>query len=318
MTKYVNNTGISLSVAVYLATDHYDYNYDPNYYSATTLIKPIKEIILSKRVDLENVATDIATKVQSQSGTAWHSAIEYAWLNNHKQALKDLGYPQRIIDKIEVNPTDVKPGMIPVYLERRKVKDFNGLKIGGKFDFCADGILEDFKQTQTYSYTSGNNDKGYSLQGSIYKWLFPEFITKDYMRVQYLFTDWKLFELKKNPNTYPPHRQMSVKIDLMSKVETEQYIRNKTDLIKRLRDAPEDQIPECTSEDLWMSDPIWKYYKNPNKTGKSTKNFTVYSEALTRLVKDNNVGILVKVEGKVKRCEYCSAFTVCKQKDKYI
>jgi hypothetical protein len=50
ISKYTNNTGIGLSMAVYLATDNYDHNHDPRTISATTLIKSTKQIILGERV----------------------------------------------------------------------------------------------------------------------------------------------------------------------------------------------------------------------------------------------------------------------------
>ena len=51
MSKYINTEDTPLSVAVFLATDHYDY--DPNTISATRLLKPIRQTILSGRVPKE-------------------------------------------------------------------------------------------------------------------------------------------------------------------------------------------------------------------------------------------------------------------------
>ena len=46
MRKYLNGTNVPLSVALFLADDNYDY--EPNTISATALIRPIRQIILSK------------------------------------------------------------------------------------------------------------------------------------------------------------------------------------------------------------------------------------------------------------------------------
>ena len=50
MRRFTNNADIDLSVAVWLAHDDYDYVTKPNYISVTTLIKPIRQIILRGRV----------------------------------------------------------------------------------------------------------------------------------------------------------------------------------------------------------------------------------------------------------------------------
>ena len=62
----------------------------------------------------------------------------------------------------------------------------------------------------------------------------------------------------------------------------------------------------------------YKYYKNPQKTDRSTKNFDNLAEANLRMIDDGNVGTVLTVKGEVKRCHYCAAFTVCKQKDAYL
>ena len=47
MNPVTNNTNLPLSIAVWLACDDYDYNNDPYTISATTLLKPLKQIYSS-------------------------------------------------------------------------------------------------------------------------------------------------------------------------------------------------------------------------------------------------------------------------------
>lgn len=47
--QYTNTTNIPLPLAVFLATD--DYDYQPDTISVTTLLKPIKQIILGRRLE---------------------------------------------------------------------------------------------------------------------------------------------------------------------------------------------------------------------------------------------------------------------------
>ena len=47
--KFTNKNNIPLSLAVWLVTDEYDYVDKPNYISATSLLKPTRQLVLSKR-----------------------------------------------------------------------------------------------------------------------------------------------------------------------------------------------------------------------------------------------------------------------------
>jgi hypothetical protein len=89
--------------------------------------------------------------------------------------MASLGYPQDIIDRVIVNPTpeDLKPDSIPVYMELRSFKEIDGVRVSGKFDFVAEGKVEDFKSTSTFAWKSGDKVEDYRLQGSIYRWLTP-------------------------------------------------------------------------------------------------------------------------------------------------
>lgn len=327
--KFTNNTNIGLSMAVYLATDLYDHNSDPKTISATTLIKSIKQIILPSRLGNKYVQPDLMDRVNAQSGTALHTAAEWAWLNNYRQAMCDLGYPNSIIDAVRVNPTkeevfkckELGQKIYPIYLEQRSSKKVHGWVVTGKFDFVVEGRLEDIKRTSTYTYTKKVNDKKYIQQGSLYKWLNPEIITSDFMTIQFEFSDWKAYELKQRPDTYPPHKMMGYPLALASVQQTENYVSKKILEIEKYWKADEQDMPICTKEDLWMDDSVYKYWKNPQseKEGKrSTKNFSNAKEAYARLVQDGDIGIVVEVKGEAKACNYCAAYPICKQKDNYI
>jgi len=104
-------------------------------------------------------------------------------------------------------------------------------------------------------------------------------------------------------------------LNLMSVSETDKYIRDRLAEMERLWNADEDQLPLCSDEDLWRSEPQFKYYKGGDSTAaRSTKNFDTIGEANTyRALK--GVGIVVEKPGKAKACHYCQAFPLCSQKD---
>lgn len=310
-------------MAVFLATDHYDYHDDPHYLSATSIIKPLRQLILGSRVNQDDVSVDLAQMMPSRLGTALHDSIENAWINHHQKALKILGYPKRVIDRIKINPSKEELGedIIPIYLEQRSYKQVKGLNktwtIGGKFDFVGDGRVEDFKSTSTYTAINKTKDDDYILQGSIYRWLNPDIITRDEMAIQFIFTDWSAAKAKSDPG-YPQSRIQQRVLKLKSLPETDAFIKRKLRQIESYWNAPEQEIPHCNDDELWRSEPVFKYYKNPSKMSRSTKNFDTKQEAYSRLAEDGHVGVVVEQPGHVTACRYCPGFALCSQKDRLI
>ena len=317
MPNYSNTSSVPLSMAVFLATDNYDH--DDATISVTTLIKPLRQIILGARVPLEDASVDLVQMTASRMGTAIHDAIERAWCNNYQKAMLALNFPQKVIDKVIVNPApgELRDDHIPVYLERRSKKQVGKHLVSGKFDFVGEGRLEDFKSTSVYSYISGSNDEKYGEQGSIYRWLNQDIITDDNMAIQFIFTDWSAARARTESN-YPPQRIHQRIIPLKSVAETDQYVKTKLEQIDQHWDTPEEQLPLCSDKDLWRSVPTFKYYKNPEKTARSTKNFDTMQEARIRQIEDGSVGIIKEVPGQVTACKYCNAFSICSQKDTLI
>jgi len=317
MQKYLNSTDITLSLAVFLAHDSYENR--PDTISATSIIKPLRQLVLTDRVSPSEGLVDIAHLIPSRLGTAVHDGIEAAWRAEYQSSMLDLGYTPKIIDKIRINPTETtSTDEIPVYLEQRHYRELDGVTISGKFDIVINGQLEDFKSTGVYTYVKNTKEDDYIQQLSIYRWLAPHIITADFAQINYIFMDWQAARAK-SEKLYPVNRIMSIKLPLMSLDATEAFIRNKLAQYTMYKDAPEEDIPQCTTKELWRNDPIWKYYKNPSKIqGRSLKNFTDKQSAYNRLSEDNNVGIVLEVPGEVRACKYCSAFSVCSQKDQLI
>ena len=317
-----NNTNIPLPLAVWLVSDNYDYVTDPKYISATTLLKPIKQIILSRRVNGAILSCDVEDFISRSMGTALHDSIEKAWNNNYRKSLESLGYSTNLINRILVNPTQEEVlnanNPIPIYLEQRAIKELNGWKIGGKFDMVAEGVVNDYKSTSVYSWIHDNKTRDYQLQGSIYRWLNPDKITEDYIRINFIFTDWQKVNALSDPN-YPKSRLQYKDIPLFSLEETEKYLSNKLAQLDKYMEAPEMQIPECTEEELWRTPGKYKYFSNPSKTlGRSTKNFDNQAEANKYWKVDKKgKGIVIYAPGEVRRCQYCSAASICKQRLNY-
>lgn len=328
MAEIANNTNVSLDVAVWLLHDEYDYINEENYISVTGLMKPIRHIILPPRIPAEQRILDVTDFIPSALGKSIHDSIEKAWTQNPWKKLAKLGLPQKVLDRVKVNPTleecQAMPDIIAVYVEQRAIRSYKGRKIGGKFDLVTDGIVKDNKSTSAFAWAGGTRDDDHILQLSLYRWIDAgqehRKITEDFGQINYIFTDWSKMMAKQNPN-YPQKRVEEKRLELMSLKETENWIDHKLAEIEKWKDAPEKEIPHCTPEELWQSAPQFKYYSDPLKatdpSARSTKNFDSLAEA-QRFMNEKGKGTVVTKPGEAKRCGYCAAFEGCTQKDAYL
>lgn len=321
MTRYTNNQSIPLPLAVWLARDSYDYVSNPNYISATSLLRPVRQTVLCKRLS-PDVGSDVADLTAARIGTAIHDSIEDAWVNHCNSAMLSLGYPENVVKRMLINPTEEelrdRPDGIPVYLERRSTRKLGKFIIGGKFDFVGEGRVHDFKTTSTFTFQNKTKNDDYIKQGSIYRWLNEDIITEDDMSILFVFTDFsKLRAMTDKDKGYPQGKLEELRLPLMSVRDTENFIRHKLDEIDKYMDTDEADIPLCSKKELWQGDTVYKYFKNP--AGKrATKNFDNIREANQRLIADGNVGIVKEVPGEAKACNYCPAYDLCSQKDSLI
>ena len=318
--RYTNVSAVPLALMPFLATDHYDHNADPFTISATTLLKPLRQIILPTRVPDEYGLVDLASQMANRLGSAIHDSIERSWRENFFNALLSCGYPEKLIKRIRIDPTDedlaADPDIIAFYMEQRASRKIGKWTVTGKWDFIGEGKVQDYKTASVWSYKNQVNADKQIKQGSIYRWLDPKKITDDEMLIHHIFMDWKAGMIKSDPN-YPPQRFHTQKFNLLSVAETENFIRQKIALIEQHWDTPEDQLPLCDDEELWRSDAVFKFYKNGDITAaRSTKNFDSMQAALThKSVNAGGAGAIKEVPGEAKACKYCAGFAVCTQKD---
>lgn len=323
-----NRTGISMALAVWLVHDEYDYSKIPNYISATSLMKPTRQIILRGRIKPEErVAEDVIDYIPRALGHSIHDSVEKAWVKGYKTNLRKLGIPQSTIDRVLVNPTDAEldaaADPILVYIEQRALKKVKVMgkewTVGGKFDMVSDGIVQDFKTTSAFTWVYGGRNDEHALQGSLYRWLNPDKIHEGFIRINYLFTDWQKFQAKSNPN-YPQQRVEFKDIPLLEVDETEKWVINKLTTIMTLWNKPEKELPECTRDELWMSDPVHRYFakaETAQNGGRCTKKFEDLAEAREHMASKKGAGIIITDAGEPKRCDYCESFQQCTQKDQY-
>lgn len=325
MAKITNNHNIDLPLAVWLLQDGYNSGAKEappgELISVTTLMKPTRQLILKRKVDQTQEEFDVSDMVAARMGHGLHDSIERAWTEgNWQNAMRKLHYPQHIIDRIKINPKDGTLGKddIPIYLERRGFKEHRGLVITGQLDFLIGQAYRDFKSTSTFAWTSGSKDQDYILQGSMYRWILSDLIKDDIMRIEFIFTDWQKFMAKNNPK-YPQTKVAHREFPLMSLVETEEWIDLKIDDILANAGKDQDQMVQCTPEELWQQKDTFKYYskqETADKGGRCTRKFDSMADAQIHMT-EKGKGVIVTVPGEVKACTYCPAFSVCEQRKNY-
>ena len=311
--KYTNKDNVSLPLAVWLMHDDYDYDTRDNVVSATALLKPIRALVLIDQHKGLDKTVDIMSLVSSRMGSAIHAIAEKAWTNrkNISKALEALQV-SNLDDKLVINPDKVKEGEIPIYVEQRHEKEIDDYIISGKYDLIVDGTVSDYKSTSVWSYIFDSNALKYTQQASIYKWLAPDRIIDNNVHIQYIFTDWSAAQAMRD-SSYPQTRVLTKEYPIWSTEQTKFFISEKIKLLKQYKDSPQEDLPECNKEELWESETKYKYYKNPAKMARATKNFDTLNEANVRLASDGGVGTVVTVPGEVKACRYCEVSDVCKQ-----
>ena len=285
--NYTNRYNLPTYLADWIKTDKYDYNYEPNTISATTLLKPVRAHIISGRHAGE-LQIDVSELIASKYGNAIHDSVE----------------------RIDT------PGVQKEQRTTRKI-DIDGAEytVTGKYDILVEenGVhtLRDMKSTSVWSFIYGGKDDDYRHQLSIYRWLLSQ--DKNVNPVAYIdffFTDWQSVKARTEQG-YPGQRiQAGYKIDLLSLEDTEALIRAKLTVLQNFRDTPDDQLPLCSKEELWAEEDTFAVYKIGNK--RATKVFDNKIEAVA--FKDSKkLGFVQDRPGKVKRCGYCSARPWCNQ-----
>lgn len=307
---FTNTHDINIVLLPWLLGDEYDYSPNEKEISTTTLMKPIRQTVLLNR--LKESSIDVSELIASRLGTAIHDSVEKSWTGDRYRILTNL-YPENVVDRLVVNPTEPVKKDIPIYIENRAYKKIMGWNISGKYDFIFNGKLVDLKTTSTWNYIYGSKDKDYQLQMSIYRWLNPDLVTEDEADICMIFTDWQK-QKALTQSDYPKLRVLTKKIRLLSLVQTELWIRERIKLLEANMDLAEPV--KCTDEELWLPEPVYSYYADPTKLTRATKNFDSLVEANAYLATKGK-GVVIPKPRLPRRCGYCPVYDICTQRRKY-
>lgn len=310
MGKFTNDTGIPLPLAVWLAVNEYEHDPRPNVLSVTTLLKPVRKIILESRATRSSGPIDISTRLASRLGTAVHNSVEHSWTHNFRESLEDLGYPSKAIARFKINPTEPDEDDINVYLEKRSEREVGNWIISGQFDMVYDGSIMDIKSTSTYTYTSGNKDEDYINQLSMYRWLNPDIITDDVGSIQFIFKDFSPLKAMSDKN-YPSMPVLQYKLPLKPVATVQAEVSAKLLSIEQYADADESVLPLCTDKELGRKPSVWKHYASA-ESKRASRVFNSPNEAYMYLSQKGK-GIIKEVKGETFGCKFCQGKDLCSQ-----
>lgn len=216
--RLTNNLNLPESIFKFLSNDLYDGVRDKNTYSATELLKPTREIVLTRR-HWEKLEVDCSERMWSLFGQGVHAILE--------------------------NEEGVEP------IERISV-ELGDKVISGKFDRLKDNVLYDYKVTSAWTIVYGSRLVEWAEQLSIYRWLYWRKYKKELDaqgRIVAILRDWDQKEIMSG-RRYPASPVVEIKLNLMSLKATEAFI---TDKLAEIAQAQK-TLPLCTPEERWWNE----------------------------------------------------------------
>lgn len=296
--NFTNRFNLSNEFVHWLKNDEYDYNPDPSVISATTIMKPIRMVVLEERWK-DAITVDVSDLIASRYGTAIHDSWEKCDIPN---TIQEVRYYRQVDENFTLS------GKVDLVLYTDR--DIQ--------------TIADIKSTSVWNYLLNKRDEDYIAQLSMYKWLMADgsyqdkdgiqtanIKTTEHAEIKYIFTDWSKQESIRNPK-YPQTRVIEKSIKLDSLQETEDKVKARCEEITKARELNDNMLPKCTQEELWQTDTTYAVKKRGSK--RATKVHKTYAEAIRhqRSYKTNDYFVETRA-GKVKRCNYCNVREFCNQ-----
>jgi hypothetical protein len=201
--------------------------------------------------------------------------------------------------------------------EERLKKTIDGVTISGAFDLY-DGKtqeLHDYKFTSAYSVIYNPTGKPeWAAQMNIYAYLLEDagFPVKG-MKIITILRDHSKAKAKEGGN-YPPAPVVVIDIPRWEKEQTEKYLADKIAAFKAAQNLPDEELPFCSSDDMWEKPATYAVMKPGRKT--AVRVFTDEAEANTSC--PSGCSVVVR-PGTRNRCEeYCAVSKFCNQYKAYM
>lgn len=118
---YTNKHNIPVHLLPWLLTEDYDLNPEDKTISVTSLLKPIRQTVLASRLPIDTTS-DISDLIASKIGSSIHGSVENSWLTGAYEALTEVGIPKKVVNRIVVNPIQLKKEIYLYIWSREPIK----------------------------------------------------------------------------------------------------------------------------------------------------------------------------------------------------
>jgi hypothetical protein len=252
----------------------------PGSLSATTLLKNMKQILLTSR-HWDEIEEDVLDRFWALFGSAIHKMLEHEGEND--------------------------------FTEESMSHEIDGITVTGQIDLynMATGEIADWKSCSVYKVLK-EDFEDWRKQGLIYAWLLHknDFLVKT-CRFIAIMKDHSMRKARHSPS-YPKHPVYVYEFPITehSLAEIETYIKDKISEYKRFKDIADNDIPFCTADERWENPTVFAVKKDGNK--RAYKILKTIEEA-EKIAGDMGKGYSVeKRQGEAKRCmDYCSCNMFC-------
>lgn len=256
--------------------------HDPKKFGVTTLLKPTREILLSRRHEIE---IDVSDCINKLFGTAFHSLIE----KHDKTGMSELELEEKVLDDY------VLRGRLDLYDEKEE-------------------SVIDYKTGTVWKVMFKDFDDWYK-QGMMYAWLQSRkgYIVRK-VKFYVFLKDWTAREARNKPDY--PQSQIYVyefNVKLSDLIFIEGWLTNKFMSISEQSRLSDDELAPCSDQECWYTGDKWAVYKNVSDA-KAQRVFDTREEAEGYLInKMRNQGIVVFRQGEYRKCQdYCEVCNFCK------
>ena len=298
---------------------HDEYDYEPGTISATSFLKPPRVHALMKRY-WDQLEMDVKHLAASKMGTAIHDSLEKAPMTD--VLLKEIRFYHvlngcRISGKPDLvkrcNTLNFQGKLIIANSDSKVVFEEEGSGQHGEYKA---GHLKDYKTTSVWSFIKDSKDDHYTKQLSIYRYLMfhNRIVLDDLGEIDFFFTDWQKKKAK-DDESYPQSKIFWKMFSLMPLDEVEKFLLEKIEEFRRVEALPDDELPECTREDLWMENDEYAVMKKGRKSAvrllSSEEEAKAYMEAKGL---NEKIHYIEFRPAQAKRCNpYCPVRKWCKQ-----
>ena len=283
--QLTNNNGLHAGIDHAIRSWYFEKrNPNPKHFRVTELIRPVQQVVLERRHN-DEMETDVMDLINAWRGSAIH---EFLSRFDKVNALQEIDL------EIEIGGERIKGR--PDHYEDETILDFKNAKVWKV-------VFRDFVdwEEQTNFYAFMLKAQGFPVKA---------------LEIVVIFDDWSAMKAKAEGD-YPKTRSVVVPILLWPDKKTKEVMEARvTRLAKHLRETPDEDLPECTPEEMW-ADPEKHAVMKVGR--KSAVKLHDDAEAAEKHAAELGAKHYVQHRpGKRKRCEaYCSASAFCHQWKKY-